>query len=359
MTLRQPPKYDAQLELFSALFTDIATRDARETMEAPFLSISKDPRFEPIRFKRHDVEIVVTGGKPYGIANIWDWDLMLWLLSQIREGLDRGIRPGRRIRFHRRQFLKDARRSSGGSQYKRLEESIARLGNTNVFTTLRPPEGKKTVKFSWIEYSELERDQNGHVTDVIVVLPEWLYGAVCDSKRVLTLDRDYFLLTGGLERELYRLIRKGAGRRPTGWKWKLKTLHEYSASTQQYKYFARSIRELVSKGRLLEYELRLQENRGETFLLARRKGPPQTLQRSTPKTIVEVAKSADSMPASLRLRTATFDSARQVAPGYDIHALAEDWKTATKRNGLEVRDPDAAFLAWCKKVNKRSPLGAK
>jgi hypothetical protein len=65
------------------------------------------------------------------------------------------------------------------------------------------------------------------------------------------------------------------------------------------------------------------------------------------------------MPASLRLRTATFDSARQVAPGYDIHALAEDWKTATKRNGLEVRDPDAAFLAWCKKVNKRSPLGAK
>ena len=51
MPLREAPPNDNQLELFSAMFTDIATRDARETMEVPFLSLSKSPRFEPIRFE--------------------------------------------------------------------------------------------------------------------------------------------------------------------------------------------------------------------------------------------------------------------------------------------------------------------
>jgi hypothetical protein len=39
-------------------------------------------------------------------------------------------------------------------------------------------------------------------------LPDWFYAGVLDEALVLTIDRAYFDLTGGLERWLYRLVRK-------------------------------------------------------------------------------------------------------------------------------------------------------
>jgi plasmid replication initiation protein len=122
MDKRKPPSSDMQLKLFSAIFTDIATRDTQETMEVPFLSLSKKPRFTPINYSSNGVKVIVSGGEPYGIANIWDWDLIMWLLSQIRHALDRGEPTSRKIRFSRRAFLKEARREVGGAQYERLEK---------------------------------------------------------------------------------------------------------------------------------------------------------------------------------------------------------------------------------------------
>lgn len=348
MTLRHAPNDDQQLELFSAIFTDIATRDTRETMEVPFLSLSKNPRFEPIRFRKDALEITVTGGKPYGIANIWDWDLILWLLSQIRHALDRGERPSRKVRFHRQAFLKDVRRAAGGAQYKRLEETITRLQNTNVVTTIRPSNGKRSIMFHWIEYAELERDQKGRVTNAVVVLPEWLFDAVCDPRRVLSLHRDYFLLTGGLERWLYRFVRKGAGTSPSGWRWKLETLRERSATTRSYKYFARDLRKIAAAGPLLDYELRLERGQdGATYLCAKR-GCSVKCREHGP---VSGANGPDVR--FLSLRTVTYEKAKLLAPGYDIYALETDWREATERNGLDIKNADAAFLGWCKSVGGR------
>ena len=127
MATRKPPKDDAQLELFSAIFSDIVSRETQDTMEVPFLSLSKRPRFTPIRYCVNGVEVTVSGGEPQGIANIWDWDLIIWLLSQIRHAADSGQSVSRKIRFSRWSYLKDVRRHTGGREYKRLEEAIARL----------------------------------------------------------------------------------------------------------------------------------------------------------------------------------------------------------------------------------------
>jgi plasmid replication initiation protein len=126
MATRKAPPADPQLELFSAIFTDIAIRDTQETMEVPFLSLSKRPRFDPIEFKSGDLEIAVSGGKPFGIANIWDWDLIMWLLSQVRHAIDTGQTPSRKIRFSRHAYLKAARRKASGQEYIRLGRRGAR-----------------------------------------------------------------------------------------------------------------------------------------------------------------------------------------------------------------------------------------
>ncbi|MEP1079157.1 replication initiator protein A [Leptolyngbya sp. PL-A3] len=345
MVTRKPPPHDAQLDLFTAVFTDIATRDTQDTMEVPFLSLSKKPRFTPITYKSDTTEITVSGGAPFGIATIWDWDLIMWLLSQVRESLDQGENASRKIRFHPHSFLKAARRACGGVQYQRLDDAIKRLKNTTVVTTLRAKRGK-TVMFSWLEYGELERDEQGRIQYATVVLPEWLFEAVSDNRLVLSLHPDYFLLTGGIERWLYRFIRKQAGSNRAGWGWYFQTLYERSGSTQRFSDFVIALREIAGKQTLLDYTLIVQEKDGREYLHAKRG--------------VDIAASPEPevmphapVPQFLHLRTATYEKAKELVPGYDVYTLEADWKEATKRNCVLVSNPDSAFLAWCRKVGAR------
>lgn len=347
MGVPKQPEDERQLEMFTAMFTDIATRDIRDAMEMPFLSLTKRPRFEPIRYEHKNVKVLVSGGRPYGIATIWDWDLMLWLFSQIRQALDNGDSPSRHIRFHRHAFLKEVRRADGGAQYKRLEESIARLKNTTVVTTLRA-HPRRTVMFNWIEHAVIERDYRNRLAHAVVVLPEWLFESVANKNLVLTLHRDYFRLTGGLERWLYRLVRKSAGHQRQGWAWRLRTLYQRSGSTQEYKYFARTIREIVAEGPLLDYELTVESRKGEEMIRARK-------QNATGKVPVVLPRQPESV-SFLRLSLDTYERAKQVAAGHDVYFLYEQWKTACKRSSEHIRHPDKAFLAYCAAVAKRSVI---
>jgi len=105
MNLRKPPQNE-DLPIFTTLFSSPSTKDSQELMEYPFLSLAKK-RTQPIQYRSGDVEVTVKGTDD-GIATIWDWDLMLWLLSQIRTALDRKQPVSRKIRFNRSAFLKYA-----------------------------------------------------------------------------------------------------------------------------------------------------------------------------------------------------------------------------------------------------------
>ena len=339
MAIRNPPEYNTQLSLFSNVFTDISTRDSQETMELPFLSLSKRTRLKPIEYQSENAKITVTGGAPYGIATIWDWDLVMWLLSQLREAIDRGEVPTRRIRFHPYKFFMAVRRNIGGIQYERFGQSLKRLKNTTVVTTVRAKR-EKTVMFSWLEYGEFERDEHGRIKYVTVVIPEWLFEAVSDKRLLLTINPDYFLLTGGIERWLYRLVRKQAGSNRRGWGWYFSTLHKRSGSTQRFSDFSTALRNVAAKGALLEYKLVMTKRSGHDYLSATRVST-----KSFP--LAEVA-----LQNPLGLKTTTYEIAKQYLPSKDIYALEDAWKKSTARNKFDIKDPDQAFLDWCRKVAK-------
>jgi plasmid replication initiation protein len=44
----------------------------------------------------------------------------------------------------------------------------------------------------------------GRALGIEMIIPDWFYEGVIDQALVLTIDPDYFALTGGLERWLYR-----------------------------------------------------------------------------------------------------------------------------------------------------------
>lgn len=330
-----------QLELFSALFTDVANSDTQETMEFPFLSLSKKPRFRPIEYTSPKGDrILVSGGEPYGIANIWDWDLMIWLLSQIREGMKKGDGVSRKLRFYARAFLKTVRRADGGSDYKRLEGTLERLKNTNIKTTIRAKK-EKSVMFSWIEYLEMVRDERGRLQEVVVVIPEWLFEAVSTDSLILTLHPDYFLLGGGWERWLYRLARKQAGNNKNGWSWKMRTLYERSGTTQRFSDFTRDLRRTLSKGNLLDYQLSALKKDGDEWVVASKLQPSD---KAMPALIEEQS------AWFLTLKTTTYETAKSLLPGRDVYALEAEWKRASLKNQMKIHHPDSAFIGWCKKI---------
>ena len=57
----------------------------------------------------------------------------------------------------------------------------------------------------------------------------------------------YFDLTGGLERWLYRLVRKHGGRQAGGWSFDFVHLHAKSGSLSPLKHFAYDLREIVRR----------------------------------------------------------------------------------------------------------------
>ena len=93
-----------------------------------------------------------------------------------------------------------------------------------------------------------------------LTLPDWLYDGILMKGGVLTIHEDYFLLTGGIERWLYRVARKHAGQQEGGWQFTMRQLHEKSGSTSRFSDFAIDVRKVVEADSLPEYTLTIRKN---------------------------------------------------------------------------------------------------
>ena len=52
----------------------------------------------------------------------------------------------------------------------------------------------------------------------------------------------------------------------------------------------------------------------------------------------------------------TYHDARTVAPGYDVYYLEEEWQKFWYESGQpELRNPDAAFIGFCRSRHERQP----
>ena len=108
-------------------------------------------------------------------------------------------------------------------------------------------------RFSWINEWTERADGHGHPGGIELIVPDWFYRAVLDDALVLTIDRAYFDLTGGMERWLYRLVRKHGGRQRNGWRFDFRHLHLKSGSLSPFKRFAFELRDIIRRQPLPGY----------------------------------------------------------------------------------------------------------
>jgi len=257
-----------QLELFQATPGEMPARDVQDLMAYPFFSLAKSLRTVPIDFNSGPVTVHVEGTAEHGIATIWDADILIWAASQIVEARDAGLRSSRLMAATPHEILRFVGRGTSLRDYQRLKAALDRLQSTSVATSIRQPTARRMHRFSWINEWKERADGEGRPLGIELILPDWFYAGVMEDSLVLTIDAGYFGLTGGIERWLYRLVRKHAGWQPEGWRFDFAHLHRKSGSLARFADFACDLRRIVTRQPLPGYALTiLRSRRGPEVLV--------------------------------------------------------------------------------------------
>ena len=89
------------------------------------------------------------------------------------------------------------------------------------------------------------------------------------------------------------------------------------------------LREMIGRDHLPDYQL--EEEPGDILRVTPRRDPA-------------------ALGDAPRLAAETLETARGLAPGWDVHALESEWKTWWASTGRpRLRAPDKAFLGWVRK----------
>ena len=237
-------------------------------MAYPFFSLAKAPRTTPVDFRMNEIVIHVEAVPEHGMATIWDADVLIWAASQTVEARDAGLRTSRLMVTMPREILTFTHRGTSARDYHRLKAALGRLKSTTVATSRRQTTERGMQRFSWINEWTKSADPHGDADGIDLIMLDWFYRAVLDEAQVLTIDPAYFGPTGGLERWLYRLVRKHAGRQRGGWRFDFRHLHVKSASLSPFKRFAFELRDITRRQPLPGYRLTVERETGGRELLA-------------------------------------------------------------------------------------------
>lgn len=288
--LRAPPTDDAQLMFFVPAVYDAPIKDDVSLMDVAPFALGKNVRTGVITYELKDSLITVEGGAEVGLATVFDYDIFLNMVSYLAEEVRRfrideskGLRPTLPPKVYRptaAHILKFCRRRSGGRQYEEVEEALRRLAKTSITITNLAGGKRRQVDTRPLlgEYSVISKTGTGKVDQIEIRIPDWIYLSVVRADKVLpllTLNPDYFLISSGLGRFIYRLARKAAGKDEA--RYTARDLHKRSGSQQEFRFFLRDLKEFVTRTQAFpmpDYDLDLGQGKDGPVLLMKRRGKP-------------------------------------------------------------------------------------
>lgn len=250
-------------DFFLADLFEYAMKDDGASMEAPIFTLSTKPDLSIWEWRSKDgSKYVKVAPSVLGRATQHDKDILIYVISQLVEGLNRGREDAknRTVRFTVYDFLVTTNRDTSGTGYQRLHEAFERLRGTTITTDIRTGGERIRQGFGIIdEWRIIEKSPNDErMIAVEVTLSRWLYNAV-QSFEVLTIHPDYFRLRKPLARRLYELARKHCGHQ-TQWTISLALLQEKAGSKSSLREFRRAVRAIQNDDCLPEYRFLLKDN---------------------------------------------------------------------------------------------------
>jgi plasmid replication initiation protein len=249
------PERHPTRDFFVADILEWALKGDRASMEHPFFSLSKTPDHKIRHYEHNGMRITVAPGA-YGMATIWDKDVLIYAVSQLVEAMNQGRPVNRTVRLKAYDLLVATNRHTGGDSYERLLEAFRRLEGTRIETNIITDGQRERHGFGLLEEWRIveKSPTNGRMVAIELTLSKWLYRAVL-AREVLTLNREYFRLDGGLERRLYELARKHCGRQEN-WTIGLALLHKKAGSAATLRKFRELVKRAAASNDLPDYQIR-------------------------------------------------------------------------------------------------------
>ena len=332
--LRSPllPERHPTADFFVCDLFDAAPKGDMASMAHPIFSLSTKPDH---RIRRYESGANYVEVKPSadGLATIHDRDVLIYCISQIMAGLNKGRDVSQTVRFRAYDLLVATNRNTAGTGYAQLKAALERLGGTRITTNITTGSVEILDGFGLIDRFRIVREtRDGRMQEVEIKLSDWVFNAI-RHREVLTLHRDYFRLRKPLERRMYELARKHCGRKDE-WRVSLATMQKKCGSGSTLKEFRRLVQAIVREdethNHMPDYAVRLE---GEDMVVFRSR-------KTVPGTQAAALTSAPPLDAE------TYHDARTVAPGWDVHFLEQQWREWMTE---PPRNADAAFIGFCKK----------
>ncbi len=286
-TLRPATTDEAQLMFFSPSVYDAPIKDDVNLMDVAPFALGKKIRTGVITYELKDCLITIEGGAEVGIATVFDYDIFLNMVSHLAEEVRRfrietskGLRPTLPPKIYRpnvANILKFSHRQSGGRQYEEVEEALRRLAKTSITITNLAGGKRRQVDTRPLlgEYRIISKTKTGKIDQIEIHIPDWVYLSVVRAEKtlpLLTMNADYFLISSGLGRFIYRLARKAAGKNEA--RYTARDLHKRSGSPQEYRFFLRDLKEFVTRTQAFpmpDYDLAMTDGRDGPVVLMKRR----------------------------------------------------------------------------------------
>jgi len=314
---------------------DAAVKGDSASMEHPIFSLSKKPDMKIRRYDNGQSWAEVRPGAK-GLATVFDRDILIYCISQLVSAMNDGRPISSKLRLRAHDLLVATNRDTSGRGYLQLREAFERLQGTQIATNIVTG-GKETFDvFGLINRARIVREtRDGRMQEVEIDLSEWVFQAV-EAQEVLTLDRRYFQLAKPLERRLYELARKHVGLQPS-FKIGLEKLRVKCGAQSTLKEFRRLLQSIIDADRTHDHM------------------PGYSI--SLDGDMVEMTTKTSSVLPPLpglfiRLKDESYELARTYAPGWDVKALEDEWRSWIEKKGITPHRADAHFLAFCKRRGK-------
>ena len=309
-------------------------------MEHPLFSLSVKKDMVPFEYEQGKVKVKITPAAQEGRANVFDRDILIYVLSQLMAAKNEGQEIGRRVRISAHDMLKATNRHTTGQAYATLRRALTRLQFTQIETNIHDHGLGEWRSISFITDARIvKEDATGRLLSVELEMGEWLVKAV-ENKNVLTLHKAYFQLRKPIERRLYELARKHCGKQDV-WRIGLDKLQHKTGSTSTPKEFKRLVKAICKtdeeQSHMPDYRFRLLHDVLEVT------PKPEFLD-------IYLKASSSGAAASIRLSSDTYERAREVAPTWDVYFLEQEWRMWMND---PPRNPDGAFIGFCKKWYER------
>ena len=327
-----------QADFFVADIVDAAFKADQTSMEHPVFSLSKKRDMNIRRYENGDrwMEVRPSGT---GMATVFDRDILIYCISQISAAMNSGRPVSQTVRLQAFDLLVATNRDTSGRGYSGLADAMSRLRGTEIVTNIPIGDRVTLDGRGLIESYKIVRENkdNGRMLEIEIKLSDWVYKAAT-SQDVLTLNRRYFQLAKPLERRLYEIARKHVGQQ-NEFRIGIEKLQAKCGSQSTSKEFRRLLETIIETD--IEHD-HMPDYRFEV--------------NGNMVTVRPKAGVSTPTPSGLfirRLKAESYDRARELAPGWDVHALEGEWREWIVKRGITPKSPDAHFQAFCK---RRGPL---